>query len=330
MLPEKVPNARILTYGYNSSTKNISEGQNVLDIALQLIVNLKDYRREKAEKHRDIVLVCHSLGGIIAKKAILLHQSSEEGKAIRKSIVGIIFMGTPHCGSDLANIGSAFASIASMVVDMPRLLLKTLSKNSSALYDISREFATVTSDLNLKLISFYELNPCSPPWWKGKSVVVVDKRSAILGLPGEEIVAAHANHREICRFRGDEDPAFRPVWTRIDDFAAEAARKARLQEDVSKRMMLLLLPISRCLSDPSREQDLQPQSTRDCSRGSSRSDPYANQNPCEPQQTLEGSILPLLLIHRPACAFAANPGLFRNPQHRVSKALCYLWTGRRW
>ena len=246
MLPEKVPNARILTYGYNSSTKNISEGQNVLDIALQLIVNLKDYRRETAEKHRDIVLVCHSLGGIIAKKAILLHQSSEEGKAIRKSIVGIIFMGTPHCGSDLANIGSAFASIASMVVDMPRLLLKTLSKNSSALYDISREFATVTSDLNLKLISFYELNPCSPPWWKGKSIVVVDKRSAILGLPGEEIVAAHANHREICRFRGDDDPAFRPVWTRIDDFAAEAARKARLQEDVSKRMMILLSPISRC------------------------------------------------------------------------------------
>ncbi|CAF9906722.1 MAG: hypothetical protein ALECFALPRED_002615 [Alectoria fallacina] len=159
MLPEKVPSARILTYGYNSSTKNILEGQNVLDIALQLMVNLKDHRRDKAEKHRDIILICHSLGGIIAKKAILLHQSSEEGKAIRNSIVGIIFMGTPHCGSDLANIGSAFASIASMVIDMPKLLLKTLSKNSSALYDISREFATVTSDLNLKLISFYELNP---------------------------------------------------------------------------------------------------------------------------------------------------------------------------
>ena len=107
MLPEKVPNARVLTYGYNSSTKNISERQNVLDIALQFMVNLKDHRRENAEKHRDIVLICHSLGGIIAKKAIILHQSSEEGKAIRKSIVGIIFMGTPHCGSDLANIGSA-------------------------------------------------------------------------------------------------------------------------------------------------------------------------------------------------------------------------------
>lgn len=60
----------------------------------------------------------------------------------------------------------------------------------------------------------------------------MDKRSAILGHPGEETVAAHANHRENCRFRGDDDPAFRPVWTRIDDFAAEAARKVQFREDV--------------------------------------------------------------------------------------------------
>lgn len=239
ILPEKVPTARVLTYGYNSSTKNISEGQNVLDIALQLMVNLKDYRRGKTEKQRDIVFICHSLGGIIAKKAILLHQSSEEGKAIRNSIVGIMFMGTPHCGSDLANIGSAFATITSAVIEMPKLLLKTLSKNSSALYDISREFATVASDLNLKLISFYELNPCSPPWWKGTSFVVVDKRSAILGLPGEEIIAAHANHREICRFKGEDDHGFRAVWTRVDDFAKEAACKARLKENISKRREIL-------------------------------------------------------------------------------------------
>ena len=239
ILPKMVPTARVLTYGYNSSTKNISEGHNVLDIALQLIVDLKDYRREKTEKERDIVLICHSLGGIIAKKAILLHQSSGEGKAIRNSIVGIMFMGTPHCGSDLANFGSAFANIASTVIEMPKLLLKTLSKNSSALYDISREFATVTSDLNLKLISFYELNPCSPPWWKGASAVVVDKRSAILGLPGEEIIAVHANHREICRFKGEDDPGFRTVWTRLDDFSKQAARKAQLREDISKRRKIL-------------------------------------------------------------------------------------------
>ena len=32
LIPEKVPTARVLIYGYSSTTKNISEGQNVLDI----------------------------------------------------------------------------------------------------------------------------------------------------------------------------------------------------------------------------------------------------------------------------------------------------------
>lgn len=235
LLPEKVPTARVLTFGYDCSPSNISEGQNVLDIALQLIVNLKDYRREQAEKHRDILFVCYSLGGIIVKKALLLHQSSEEGKVILSSIVGIIFMTTPHCGSELVNIDSMFVNIASTFTDMPKVLLKTLAKNSSALYDISREFATITADLKLKLISFYELNPCSPLWWKGNSVLVVDKRSAILGLPDEEIIAAHVNHREICRFSGVDDSTFRSLWTRIDNFAREAAQKRELRENMSKR-----------------------------------------------------------------------------------------------
>ena len=195
---------------------------------MQLIANLKDYRRDEAEKNRDLVFVCHSLGGIVVKKVLLLHHSSEDGKALRSSIVGIIFMATPHCGSELANIGSIFANIASTFIEMPKALLKSLAKNSSTLYEISREFVIVAADMNLKLISFYELNPCSPPWWKGKSVLVVDKRSAILGLPNEEIIAAYANHREICRFKGPEDSTFRSVWTRIDNFAREAARKREL------------------------------------------------------------------------------------------------------
>ena len=235
ILNRKVPTARVLTFGYQSTPKTISEGHIILDIALQLVANLKDYRRHEAEKNRDLVFVCHSLGGIVVKKVLLLHHSSEDGKAIRSSIVGIIFMATPHCGSELANIGSIFANIASTVTEMPKALLKSLAKHSSTLYEISREFVVVAADMNLKLISFYELNPCTPPWWKGKSVLVVDKRSAILGLPNEEIIGAHANHREICRFKGPEDPIFRSVWTRIDDFAREAARRRELPRKTADR-----------------------------------------------------------------------------------------------
>lgn len=42
----------------------------------------------------------------------------------------------------------------------------------------------------------------------GTSVIVVDKRSAILDLRGEEIIPLHANHREKCTFKGEDDQSF--------------------------------------------------------------------------------------------------------------------------
>ncbi|KAH0545468.1 hypothetical protein FGG08_000469 [Glutinoglossum americanum] len=197
LLPKQVPTGRVLTYGYNAGVGNISDGQNVLDIANQLIVNLKDHRREKVKEL--------AVAGLEA---------------------------TPHCGSDLANFGSVIAGIASAFVDTPKMLLKTLAKNSSALYDVSREFATVVHELQFKLVSFYELDAFKPPWWGGPSFVVVEKRSAVLGLPGEEVVAVHADHRDICRFESAEDMNYRPVWIRIEDFATEAARKLGEREGV--------------------------------------------------------------------------------------------------
>lgn len=137
LLPDQVPMARVLTYGYDSSSKYTAIGESVLDIALQLTNNLKDVRRQDEERDRDILFVCHSLGGIIVKKAILLHHFCEDAKAVQRSIVGVFFMGTPHCGTSVANIGSVVAKIASTFVDAPRNLIRMLQKDSSALYCIS-------------------------------------------------------------------------------------------------------------------------------------------------------------------------------------------------
>ncbi|KAI9746901.1 MAG: hypothetical protein M1835_002331 [Candelina submexicana] len=111
-------------------------------------------------------------------------------------------MGTPHCGSSLANVG----------------------------YDISREFAIVASELGLHLTSFYELNPFSPPFWILPKRIIVEKRSAILGLPNEEILAVHGHHGELCKFESAEDPNFRPVWIRIEHYSAHAGEKLQAAE----------------------------------------------------------------------------------------------------
>lgn len=105
---------------------------------------------------------------------------------------------------------------------------KTLSDSSS--YEISREFALVAAELNLRLTTFYELNPYSRPFWVAPARIIVDRRSAILGLPDEEIIAVHGHHGELCKFASAGDPKYRPVWIRIQDFSHQAEERLRARQ----------------------------------------------------------------------------------------------------
>lgn len=62
-----VPNARIMLFGYNSvvgRSKSISDINSFSEQLLQLVLK----RRSDAQGCRPLVIVCHSLDGIIVKK----------------------------------------------------------------------------------------------------------------------------------------------------------------------------------------------------------------------------------------------------------------------
>ena len=72
LLPQHQPNIRVMTYGYNAKFRNFTGRQDMRSIATKLLDELVDLRRNRDEARRPIVFVCHSLGGIIAKKVRLL------------------------------------------------------------------------------------------------------------------------------------------------------------------------------------------------------------------------------------------------------------------
>lgn len=67
-LPKDIPNARVLSFGYNSASYFSRYDSDVRDFASELLAAVRASRKSYAEKHRPIVFICHSLGGLVFKQ----------------------------------------------------------------------------------------------------------------------------------------------------------------------------------------------------------------------------------------------------------------------
>lgn len=72
LLPTQLPNARIMSYGYNSAVQFSKSTAGIGEFADQLLEDILSYRNSEAEKGRPVIFICHSLGGIVFKKVNFL------------------------------------------------------------------------------------------------------------------------------------------------------------------------------------------------------------------------------------------------------------------
>ena len=83
-------------------------------------------------------------------------------RQVLESVEGIIFMGTPHCGSQLADWAKMFSSVAKLVKRLNQSIITVLQPESETLARIQQEFHTMLrarSDAGkhkLRITCFYE------------------------------------------------------------------------------------------------------------------------------------------------------------------------------
>ena len=99
-----------MAFGYNANLFSDLVTSRVVDHANGLLAGLLTKR---ARCHDfPLIFVAHSLGGIVVKRALITATVRNAYKAIVDSTIAVVFLGTPHHGSQLAG----WAGIASRFV----------------------------------------------------------------------------------------------------------------------------------------------------------------------------------------------------------------------
>ncbi|KAI9773876.1 MAG: hypothetical protein M1840_006102 [Geoglossum simile] len=230
-LPEQMPYARIMSYGYNSTVLFSKTEADIGTFAEQLLEDIMSLRAR--DSTRPIIFICHSLGGIVFKKAVVRAHERDRYSLVLKYIRGVAFFGTPHRGADSAYWCSIFSNLlktASLGVHTQSNLPKDLELQSRALREISKAFVDRAKDL--RIFSFYETDKMD-----FLNCRVVDEESAILGLPNEVPIAMNGNHKTICRF-SENGQRYRKVWTNLEDMAVNAITQTLSKEERSYHQTL--------------------------------------------------------------------------------------------
>ncbi|KAF8533704.1 hypothetical protein BDD12DRAFT_759569, partial [Trichophaea hybrida] len=119
-LPLDVENIRIMTYGYDTNLGSSSDNCAILDYKKNLVQQLENARMKA--KHRPLIFVAHSLGGILVLQALIHSRYTPPQKHILGSTRTIFCFGVPHQSLRVAELEDMITDLAG-VAETSRLKL---------------------------------------------------------------------------------------------------------------------------------------------------------------------------------------------------------------
>ncbi|KAK4203608.1 Alpha/Beta hydrolase protein, partial [Triangularia verruculosa] len=229
----KDQHANILVYGYNADvyssrkTPSRSPSDNFIhQHAQSLITSLTHHRKADGTERNPIIWVAHSLGGILVKRALLysndVRAHHQEGfRGVFVSTYGIIFLGTPHNGSDVAIWGRVLQAMSEVAIprklfETQSVLLKALKKDNETLREINGHFLDVYQRWRVQMV-----HECHTSDVRGSKILVVGAASAGPQLPGVTYYGIEKDHSGMCKFEGENAPGWKNVSTTIRQWVAD-------------------------------------------------------------------------------------------------------------
>ena len=187
---------RIYSYGYNSDWgERKGSSITIHDFGQALLGDMQNAPSLTGadNKGTPLVMIGHSMGGVIIKKVLLLARQDPSHHKLATRIHSMFFLATPHRGADSAQLLSNMLKIA--VTHGSKPYVDSLVPKSDTIQVINDGFRHAYQ--GIQLWSFFETVKTSVG-------LIVEKDSAILDLPGERVQLLNADHRHVCKF---DDPS---------------------------------------------------------------------------------------------------------------------------
>ena len=214
-------NVGIWSFGYEAeASKWLGSSQPLFDQARSLLDNLESEELGQ----QPLMFITHSLGGLVVKE--MLHSAENYPNVPRKrSIIqntkGIVFLATPHMGSDLTR--NPFFKIMSFLLS-ETITVKELKPNSNQLRLLDEWYKQyINNNKRISTKVYYETKETQR---NGLSIgIVVDSDSADPKIPDVQPMPIDADHITIAKPTSTEDRLYKNVRLFIQDYLPLTATK---------------------------------------------------------------------------------------------------------
>jgi hypothetical protein len=194
-LGKDFPQVGVWSFGYAASPskwtrlwggRDAGHGMALPDRARQAL----DLMVQRGVGERPLFFICHSLGGLVVKQ--ILRMSSDAGEARWKDVFretrAVLFLATPHGGSDLASVLDAFRSIFGATIT-----LEGLRAHDAHLGELLDWYRNHASAAGIQTKTYFELRSV-------KGVTIVKRAFAHPGV-GADPVGLDEDHISIAKPR---------------------------------------------------------------------------------------------------------------------------------
>ncbi|CAG8410489.1 unnamed protein product [Penicillium salamii] len=205
-LPDPSLEVRILAYEYASpfaSTK--PSWESILMLGYDLLQHLSAVRSlsgPDATAKKPILIVCHSLGGVIIKQALCIaNKQFPRYGSILNAIAGVIFLSTPHRYGDKATTLARFRDVFEATTGRNLKIPNTkVEQEGAIILDLADRFEGIS--FRTPILSVYELRESknSSTSLRQRYQQLVNRESCSTRAPMETVIGLNLNHHDICLF----------------------------------------------------------------------------------------------------------------------------------